>query len=66
MSSYILKTAEDGLEVILPAVPSRSDYRLRATSTIDATLFDQSDRPFTITGGEPENAIDPARWMMYE
>ncbi len=44
----------DGLEtteVYLPLVPAGSDYRVRVISTFDPSLFDDSDEPFTITGG---------------
>ena len=44
----------DGLgttEVYLPLVPAGSDYRVRVISTFDPSLLDDSDEPFTITGG---------------
>ena len=37
--------------VYLPLMPEKDDYRVRAVSTFDPDLFDESDEPFTITGG---------------
>ncbi len=46
--------AADGngtMKLYLPLVPGGDDYRLRATSTKDSTIWDQSDMPFSVTGG---------------
>ena len=60
--------------VYLPLMPEKDDYRIRVVSTFDSDVFDESDEPFTITGGAVKihtpnggetwsvNTLQPIHW----
>ena len=65
---------ENTAPVYLPLMPEAGDYRLRVVSTWDPSLRDDSDAPFTITGGAVKvhapnggetwnvNTLQPVHW----
>jgi hypothetical protein len=53
--------------ITVPMVPTRGDYRIRAISVWDPSLYDESDGTLTILGSGPERSAVPSRiWQGYQ